>query len=96
MAAKRKWEDDDGRVIADMSDVSRPGMFFPQKTKKETHTSHGEEHEAEKKPWETGDVLTPGERRMYILGALKAALLIALAFIAGLGAVVAVMLMLWT
>ena len=39
---------------------------------------------------------TPKERRMYALGALKAALLIAFAFIAGLGAAVWLMIQIWT
>ena len=36
------------------------------------------------------------DRRLYILGALKAALLIALAFIVGLGAFIALLIWLWS
>ena len=40
--------------------------------------------------------LSKSERRYYILGALKAGLLIAFAFIAGLGLVVGLLLLLWS
>ncbi len=39
--------------------------------------------------------LSPKERRWVILGALSSALLIALAFLAGLGIIVALMLIFW-
>ncbi len=50
----------------------------------------------EEKLWENQDLFTPRERRLYMLGALKAGLLIALVFIAGLGALTALLIMLWT
>ena len=71
MAPRKDWDDDDGRIIADMSALRKPSS----------------ENEFE---------FTPRERRMYVLGALKAALLIALAFIAGLGAAVWLMIQIWT
>ncbi len=40
--------------------------------------------------------LTPKERRWVILGALSSALLIALAFIVGLGIIIALMVIFWT
>ncbi len=39
--------------------------------------------------------MSKGERRFYILGALKAGLLVALAFIVGLGLVIGLLLLLW-
>lgn len=50
----------------------------------------------EERPWEQPELMTPQERRMYVLGALKAALLIGLAFIVGLGLVVLFLLQIWT
>ena len=41
------------------------------------------------------DYIPPEDRKWYVLGALKAALLIALAFIVGLGIVIFVLLKLW-
>lgn len=81
---KRVYDDDDGRTIADMSGVSRQPLLFPRPQRR--------------RPPVTADIpngksspqieLTKEERRWYALGAMKAALLIALAFIIGLGIVV--------
>ena len=89
-SGKKQYEDDDGRTIADMSALTPGGGFkgFTQNKKKQ------EEQEREERPWE--DTFTREERRMYMLGALKAALLIALVFIVGLGLVTAFLLFLWT
>ena len=93
----RREEEDDGRVIADMSDVAGPSLMLPGIRKKKTGTSFPEEDARKKNPWEEEeDLLNPEERRMYVLGALKAALLIGMAFIFGLGAVILVMLAVWT
>lgn len=91
MGKKRVYDDDDGHTIADMSDLApRPSMFFPrlpQRQRAPETPAPRSEQPAEDRPWEeTG--LSREERRWYILGALKAALLIALAFIAGLGLIV--------
>ena len=45
------------------------------------------------RPWES--TLTPEERRMTVLAAVKAALLIGLVFIAGIGAVILLMVLFW-
>ena len=74
MKKNRIYDDDDGRTIADMSDIGRQPLFLPRLPEND-------------RPWEqTG--LTKEERLWYTLGALKAALLIALAFIGGLGLIV--------
>ena len=83
----RIHEDDDGRTIADMSDLSRPGLFGFRKAARPIPRQ--EEGSASHEPWrEPEPILTPEERRWYILGAMKAGLLIGLAFIVGLGLVV--------
>lgn len=98
MAPRREWEDDDGRIIADMSGVERPRFLMPRITKNKSVSSQreSEEQNVKERSWENESEFTPQERRMYVLGALKAALLIALAFIVGLGAAVWLMLMAWT
>ena len=88
MSGKRTYDDDDGRVIADMSGLDRPSMFVPRARKKDERPPEDDD-----RPWES--MLTPEERRITILAALKAALLIALAFILGLGAVILLMVLLW-
>lgn len=103
MGSDRKWDDDDGRVIADMSGIDRPRLLLPRSrrsaddTQKSASPSQGMEGQnVSDRPWESESEFTPQERRMYMLGALKAALLIALAFIVGLGAAVWLMLLVWT
>ena len=88
---KKQYDDDDGRTIADMSALTPGGGFkgfAPDKKKRQ------DESEQEERPWEDGFMRE--ERRMYTLGALKAALLIALVFIVGLGLTTAFLLFLWT
>ena len=95
---RKKFEiEDDGRTIADMSDIGGQGLLFPRRAQRKTSMSTLEEEQPVKdRPWEQQDAFTPQERRMYALGALKAALLIGLVFIIGLGAVIGMLLMLWT
>lgn len=88
---KRVYEDDDGRTIADMSGVEGPSLFVPRSPggkKEPAQPDHPD------RPWEdTG--MTRKERRMYVLGAMKATMLIALAYIVGLGLLIALLLWLW-
>lgn len=92
MARKRReYEDDDGRTIADMSGVSRPSLIghLPR-----PHRTSGEAEGH--RPTALPEDEIPAKNRMwYMLGALKAALLIALAFIVGLGLLVLLLLLIW-
>ena len=94
MARKERFrEDDDGRTIADMSGISRPGMLGFRKADRYSAGSQPRQMVPEQpgadEPWrEPEPIMTPEERRWYILGAMKAGLLIGLAFIVGLGLVV--------
>ncbi len=84
---QRKYEDDDGRTIADMSEVEGPSLFiprFPGKNKAEHSDPKGS-------PTQPG--LSRGEQWMFVLGALKAALLVALPFI--LGFALLILLLIW-
>ena len=100
MARKKEWDDDDGRTIASMSDVGRQNLFIPRKPIREERRQNvpEAEHEQSKKdrPWEQSEQFTRQERKWYALGALKAALLIAMAFIVGLGLAILIMLLLWS
>ena len=95
---KKTYDDDDGRTIADMSGVSSQPSLIPGRPvgpKKQEHVP--EEPERDERPWEKNqDLMSKEDRRLYILGALKAALLIALAFIVGLGAFIALLIWLWS
>ena len=89
MARRNKaYDDDDGRTIADMSDVTGPSMFLPRrsghKTPVEQNGTAGSEPE-----WESRD------RRLYIFGALRAALLIALVYAVGFGLIIGLLILIW-
>ena len=88
MARRNKvYDDDDGRTIADMSDVTGPSMFLPRgrhKTPVEQNESACSEPE-----WE------PKDRRLYIFGALRAALLIALVYAVGFALIIGLLLLIW-
>ncbi len=88
MARKpRTYEDDDGRTVADMSGVEGPHLFLPRFRREggggDPSPRPTEGREGPSVPHRGEDAFSPEERRMYALGALKAALLIALAFLAG-------------
>ena len=92
MKKNRTYDDDDGRTIADMSGIGRQPMFLPRFSengrRKAAYSAPQPSEEPENdRPWEdTG--LSKEEQMWYMLGAIKAALLIALVFIGGLGLVV--------
>ena len=93
-------EDDDGRTVADMSGIELPSMWLPRRPKLDTTPAVPQREEtspAEDRPWEPkpGE-LSPQDRKLYVLAALKASLLIGLAFVAGLGLVILLLLALWS
>lgn len=91
---KRVYEDDDGRTIADMSGVTRQPVFVPRSTPEDKPSEPHAPKEKPERPWEN-DAMTRKERLMCVLGAMKATMLIALAYIVGLGLVIALLLWLW-
>ena len=95
---ERVYEDDDGRTIADMSAVPRPGIGLMRNGRKPENpgppTPETVSHARTDRPWEEHTV-SREERRMYVFGALRAALLIAFAFIGGLALVTAFLLWVW-
>lgn len=74
--SKKKYDDDDGRVIADMSFAQSTPLFIPR-FKKKSETD-GEEKSEDNSEFE----LTGEERRAFIHGALGAALVIGTIFVA--------------
>lgn len=78
---ERIYEDDDGRTIADMSDISGPSLFTPRSSDRKKENRAPEKPE---RPWEnTGYSFK--ERFMIVMGVMKATMLIALAYILGFG-----------
>ncbi|MFR8548337.1 MAG: hypothetical protein ACLVEV_06920 [Lachnospiraceae bacterium] len=94
----REDQDDDGRTVADMSDVQRSifsgswrpvgGGHIPK------NNAEQQEETRPHRPWED-DSLTKEERRMYVLGAMKAALLIGMVYLVGGGVLIALLLARW-
>lgn len=87
--ARKQYDDDDGRTIADMSGVSAPSLFGHLPKRKAAP-----EQELPDVPSMESEI-SKEERRWYILGAMKAALLIGFAFIAGLGLVILLLMAIW-
>lgn len=82
---------DDGRTVADMSGISKKSLFGGRMNAEDWEKA--DEMEAERlsyaedmkyRPWEKKD-LSRTEKAALVLGALKASLLIWLAFVVGLG-----------
>ena len=71
--------EDDGRVIADMSAVERPNLLSFRRIRERFRTGPepGEQHQ-----------MSAEDRHLYILAAVRAGLLIVLAFAVGLAAVI--------
>lgn len=86
---KKKYDDDDGRTIADMSGLERPSIIMPQFVRRKDKS----------KTKAASDVnntdLNREERRSYIWGALSAALLITAIFIVVFGVAIWLMLTVW-
>ena len=82
---KREPFEDDGRTIADMSGIAPQPTIVPRrKPRKEPETNSGE-----------GLELTRQEKRWAALGAMKAVLLIAGAYLLGLGILLGLLFLIW-
>lgn len=84
---RRVYDDDDGRTIADMSDVGTQPMLVPRLLKKRKA-----EEESAASP---ENAISKNERRGFVLGALCAALLIGAVFLGVIAAAIALMLTVW-
>ena len=82
---RREPFEDDGRTIADMSGIATQPTILPRrKLRKEPETNSGE-----------GLELTRKEKRWAALGAMKAVLLIAGAYLLGLGILLGLLFLIW-
>ena len=88
-----RFDDDDGRVVADMSGLERQPMLLPRlpKRKKENTAATPEDAGAQQPELQ----LTAEERRSYMAGAVGAGLLIAGIFIAAAAIIITLLLLLW-
>ncbi len=81
----RVYDDDDGRTIADMSDVYSSPVLIPRR--KRNH--HTEPPKPSEEDWD------PQDRKVYIFAALRAALMIALVYAVGFGLLIGLLLLIW-
>ena len=96
MAEKEKhWEDDDGRTIADMSQVKRPSLFGNLPGSVYKREEKPEEQETRKAaPW-VDDSLSKQDRHAFFLGTMKASLLIGAAYLVGFGVFILILTLLF-
>ena len=87
MRSKKVYEDDDGRTIADMSNISRQPLLIPRFNKLDKKKSENPENTDEEKPWEDNS-FSKKERRSFIFGSLGAAFVVGLVFLIGFLAVI--------
>lgn len=86
-------DQDDGRTIADMSQISRPSILENLSSFRRKGDQPQDFRQAPS-PYPDAP-FTAGEKRLFVFAALKAALLIALVFLVGLGLVIAALLAFW-
>ncbi|MBR2726512.1 MAG: hypothetical protein IKD71_01290 [Solobacterium sp.] len=79
---KRQYDDDDGRVIADMSDVRKRNLFLPHTLSRQPGN---QQPVIPNTAGSNDDPLQGEEGRWYLFGALRAALLIWLVYAAAFG-----------
>ena len=89
----RKHDDfeDDGRTIADMSDIGPAPMLRPHRRK----AGAPPPEPANARPWEQAPDWTAKEKFWAVLGAMKATLLIAGVYLAGLAVLLLILFLLW-
>lgn len=92
MSKEREYDDDDGRTVVDMRGVERMPLFgsITPPSRRELEALSKKKN---KPAWEDEFRLTGKEKFWYIMGTLKAALLIALAYIVGLGLIIGAMIL---
>ncbi len=84
MKNRNEEYEDDGRTIVDMSSIERPNLFSFRSTEPSRNVPESPKNDC---PWEDHSI-SKEERRWAIFGALKASLLIGLAYVVGLGIVI--------
>lgn len=93
---KKKYDDDDGRTIADMSGVDHSSIFFPQISDTSDSRKEHQESRTDDNRQREDNSFSKEDRRAYILGALSAALLIAAIFIVVFGILIWLLLAMWS
>lgn len=103
MDDKRKQlneQEDDGRTIADMSNLAPHRNWLGGWTASTGSDSRREQPspqpQQQRRPWEQPDTFTGSQRFWAVMGALKASLLIGLVYVVGLGLLGWLLISLWS
>ena len=93
---EKHYDDDDGRTIIDMSQVPQSSPFSGWTSGAGRERRRAQRQEAgERRQGEEQQPIPKEERRMFLKGAMKATLLIGLAYLAGLGLLIWIMTLIW-
>ena len=102
---KKEYDDDDGRVIADMSEIGQPNVLSglvtvrkPPSQKKNIQSEKAKDKDKPKKKKEEQIVLDGVDidkktRKLFIFGSLRASLLIGLIYLAAFALLIVIMLL---
>ena len=88
---KKKFDDDDGRTVVDMSDVSRPPLWIPRPVGAPKSRREATEQTGGNQPVE----IDSSDSRAYVFGALGAALLVGGIFILAALIVILLLIFVW-
>ena len=89
MKAKKQYDDDDGRTVADMSGVSKASLIIPKPFGSSSEpVQRDKKEEQETVQPDTQLQLSKSERRSFIMGTLSASILIGLVFAAVFAALI--------
>lgn len=96
---KKEYDEaEDERVVADMSGIERRNLFFgrrPKGTRAELQdVPHARRNPSA--PYQQEEEISSEQRRWYILGALKASLMIGAVYAIGFGIVILLMILIWS
>lgn len=86
--SNKKYDDDDGRSIADMSSVGQPNLFTFRNPKDKNEQAQTPDEDQSERPWEKKPEMPKEDRRAYVLAAVLTALGVGAVFLVGLGLII--------
>ncbi len=99
--SKKKYDDDDGRSIADMSGVGQPNLFTfrspAEKAERKDRAADADSPDGKdnERPWEKQPEMPKEDRRAYVLAAVLTALGVGAVFFIVLGLLIWLMTAIW-
>lgn len=97
MNKDKRYNDDDGRTIADMSGLDSHGSFSDLFHSHKKKVKEPEQSETDEKPWEKNkNQMSKEERHHYIMASMLSALGIAMVYIVAFGVLIFLLIKLWS